>query len=169
MGSSFSKMYKLFVSKTSLGIFTAIAFAIYYYYKGKKFLPLKLPRNAQEITLDFLHKYYNKKITSFKITPLTAEVKDGIEREDGGGISGASLAKISFESTDSTVPQNAIVKINDMDSAPANNFKARFLAIAWGIHINAFNSTEVIVFRQARKIFVCKYLYFLIIISKKNF
>ena len=160
MGSSFSKLYTLFVSKTSLGIYTALAFAIYYWWKGKKYLPLKLPRNAQEITLEFLHKYYSKKITSFKITPLTAEVREGIEREDGGGISGASLAKISFESTDSTVPQNAIVKINDTDSAPANNFKARFLAIVWGVDINILNATEVIVFRQARKIFVCKYLYF---------
>ena len=111
MGAFVSKMYHAVFNKTTLGIFTAVAIAIYYWLKSKKNMPFKLPSNAKEITLEFLQKHYSKNIKSFKISPLTAEVREGVEREDGGGISGASLAKIAFESDDTSIPKNAIVKI----------------------------------------------------------
>ena len=151
MGAFISKMYHAVFNKTTLGIFTAVAIAIYYWLKSKKNMPFKLPSNAKEITLEFLQKHYSKNIKSFKISPLTAEVREGVEREDGGGISGASLAKIAFESDDTSIPKNAIVKINDIDSLKSDSFIARFLGVMWGIDLNIFNATEVLVFDQARK------------------
>ena len=101
MGAFISKMYHAVFNKTTLGIFTAVAIAIYYWLKSKKNMPFKLPSNAKEITLEFLQKHYSKNIKSFKISPLTAEVREGVEREDGGGISGASLAKIALSDSKS--------------------------------------------------------------------
>ena len=84
---------------------------------------------------------------------MTAEVREGVEREDGGGISGASLAKIYFESGDAAIPKNAIVKINDTDSLKSKRFFVRLLGVMFGIDLNIFNANEAIVYDRARKVF----------------
>jgi hypothetical protein len=156
MGGVFSRLVRAFKSRTGYSLSAVLFIAIYFYRKRKKRLPLNLPKDCNSITLSFLRAHFSEHIASFQVEPLKVEVQEGITKDNGGGISSASVARISFQcgpENDPKVPENAIVKIFDADSGSTESFTNRLLAVVWGMDVSVTNAAEVAVYDYARRAF----------------
>ena len=94
---------------------------------GKKTcdIPSNLP-HGQEITLDFLQKYWSKDITSLKVEQLMVVTRvvdgEGIEKADGGGASGPSIVRLRLTWADGQFndeqPETSIAKTEILTKNP---------------------------------------------------
>ena len=117
---------------------SAVLVVIYFKWIHKRNKTLRkrmnyLPRNAENITLDELQKYFSKELVSFTIEPLVVVVANGVERADCGGASGSELTRLRLYWSDSAKqkkqkrPRTAIVKITNLMDMPVRPFLSRLV------------------------------------------